>query len=86
MSRGVQNVDAESAVLELHDGGGHGNTTLLFDLHPVGGSGPGILLSLDHAGLRNGAAVKQELFRQSRFTGIRVGNNGKGTPPADFLS
>ena len=31
-----------------------------------------ILLALDRACQRNGPAVQQELFRQRRFTGVRV--------------
>ena len=62
VARGIQNVDAEALVLELHDRGRDGNTTLLFNLHPVGGGGAGILLALDHAGLGDGAAVEKEFF------------------------
>ena len=59
---GVQNVDAEAAVLELHDRGGNGDAALPLDLHPVGGGGPGPL-SLDLPRLGNGPAVEQEFFR-----------------------
>ena len=37
VARGVQNVDAEALVLELHDRRGDGDAALLFNLHPVGG-------------------------------------------------
>ena len=80
----VQNVDAEAAVLELHDGGGDGDAALLLNLHPVGGGGPGTL-ALDLAGLGNGAAVEQEFFRQGRFTGVGVGDDCKGAPPGDLF-
>ena len=36
MARGIENVDAVAAVLELHDRRGDRNAALLFDLHPVG--------------------------------------------------
>ena len=62
VTRGIQNVDTEALVLELHHGGSHGNAPLLLDFHPVGGGGPGILLALDHAGLGDGSAVEQEFF------------------------
>ena len=84
VARGVQNVDAEAVVLELHDGGGHGDAALLFNLHPVGGGGPGPL-ALDLTGLGDGAAVKQEFFRQGRFAGVGVGNNRKCSAPGDFF-
>ena len=81
----VQNIDAETVVLELQHGRGHGNTTLLLDLHPVGRGGTGVFLALDHAGLGNGAAVEQEFFGQSGFTGVRVGNDGKSPAAANFI-
>ena len=62
MTGGVQDVDAEAVVLELHDGGSDRDTSLLFDLHPVRGGRPGILLALDDTGLGNGSAVEQEFF------------------------
>ncbi len=83
--RGIQNVDAEAAVLELHDGRRNGNTTLLLDLHPVGGSGAGVFLTLDHARLGNGTAVKQEFLGQGGFTGVGMGDDGKGAPPGNFF-
>ena len=77
MARSVENVDAVAAMLELHDGGGHGDAALLFDLHPVGGRRAGAL-ALDLAGLRDGPAVEQELFGQRGLTGVGVRNDGKG--------
>ena len=84
MARGVQDVDAEAAVLELHHRRRHGDAALFFNLHPVGGSGFGPL-ALDLTGLGNGSAVEQEFFRQSGFTGIGVGDDGKRPPPGDFF-
>ena len=77
MAGGIQNVDAEAAVLELHHRGGDGDAPLLLDLHPVGGGGPGPL-ALDLAGLRDGSAVEQEFFRQGGLAGVRVGDDRKG--------
>ena len=85
VARGIQNVDAEAAVLELHHGGGDGNASLLFDFHPVGHGGPAVLLALDHAGLGNGPAVEQEFFCQGGFTGVGVGDDGEGPAAADFF-
>ena len=81
---GVQDVDAVAIVLELHDGAGDGDAALLLDLHPVrrGGFRP---LALDLAGLGDGSAVEQELFRESGLTGVRVGDDGKGPPPGDLF-
>ena len=35
MTGGVQNVNAETVILELHDGRGDGNATLLFDFNEL---------------------------------------------------
>ena len=58
----IQNIDAEAVILELHNGRGNGNTSLLFDLHPVGHSGTAVLFALDSTCLCNGAAVEQEFL------------------------
>ena len=42
-------------------------------------------LALDLTGLRDGAAVEQELFRQCGLTGVRVRNDGEGPPPGNFF-
>ena len=81
---GVQNVDAETLVLELHYRGGNRDAALLFDLHPVGGGSAGVLLALDLAGLSDGSAVEQELLRQGGLTGVRVRDDGKGASALDF--
>ena len=84
VARGVQDVDAVTVVLKLHDGGGDGNASLLLDLHPVRGSGPGPF-ALDLPGLGDGPAVEQEFFRQCGFARVGVGNNGKGTPAGNLI-
>ena len=73
MTGGVQNVDAESAVIKLQYGGGNGNTSLLFDLHPVGNRVLRRFLALYGARQIDGATVKKKFLCQRRFTGIRVG-------------
>ena len=85
MAGGVQDVDAEAAVLELHDGAGDGDAPLALDLHPVGGSRPGPL-ALDLAGLGNGPAVEEEFFGQRGFPRVRVGDDGKGSSSGNFFS
>ena len=85
MAGGVQDVDAVALVLELHDGGGDRDAALLLNLHPVGGGGPGVLFALDLPGLGNGPAVEQELFGQGGLAGVRVADDGKGTPAIDFF-
>ena len=84
VARGVQNVDAVALILELHHRAGDRDTSLLLDLHPVRGGGPGVALALDHAGLVDGASVEQELLGQGGLTGVRVRDNGKGAAAVDF--
>ena len=42
------------------------------------------LARLDRAGGVDRATEKQQLFSDGGFTGVRVGNNGKGAPAGDF--
>ena len=84
MAGGVQNIDAEAVVAELHHRRGNRDTALLFDLHPVGGGGPGAL-ALDLTGLGDSPAVEQEFLRQCSFTGVRVRNDGECPPPGNFF-
>ena len=86
MTGGVQNVDAETAILELHNRGGDGNTTLLFDLHPVRGSRTGILFAFNDTCLGDSTAVKQEFFSQCGFTGVGVGDDRKSSTAADLFN
>ena len=46
----------------------------------------GVLFAFDCACQLNGTAVKQELFSQGGFTGVRVGDDREGTPFFDFIS
>ena len=84
MSGGIKNVDAKSAVLELHYGGGYGNSALLFNFHPVGGCGF-CFFAFDFACLGNCAAVKQEFFGKGGFTCVRVRNYRKSPAARNFF-
>ena len=81
---GVQNVDAEALVLELHHRGGHRDAPLLLDLHPVRRGRPGVLLPLHLPRLGDGPTVQEELLRQGGLARVRVGDDGKGPPALDF--
>ena len=85
MAGGVEDVDAEALILELHDGRCDRDASLLLDLHPVGYGGTGIFLALDRARLRDGPAVEQEFFCQGRFTGVGVRNDRKRSAPGDLF-
>ena len=85
MSRGIQNVDAVAVVIELQNGRGNGNTTLFLDLHPVGYGMARSRFSFYGTGEIDRSSVQQEFLSQCGFTGIRVGNDGKGTPSFNFF-
>ena len=85
VARGVQDIDALALIPELQHRGRDRNTALLFDLHPVGNRMAAVFLALDHAGLLDGAAVKQEFLRDGGFAGVRVRNNRKRAPVFDFF-
>src|SRR5690625_6441476 len=44
----------------------------------------GTALALNRAGLLNGLTEQQQLFSHGSFTRVRVRNNGKSPPLADF--
>ena len=62
MAGGVKDVDAAAVVLELQHGGGDGDASLLFDLHPVRGRELAVSARLDGSGFADRAAVQQEFF------------------------
>ena len=82
---GIQNVYAEAVVIKLQYGRGNGNTTLLFNLHPVGYGMLIALSSLYRACQVNSSAVKQQLFGKGCFTCVRVRNNSEGTAFLNFI-
>ena len=53
----------------------HRDAALLFNLHPVRPRPSRLAAGLNRTGQVDGAAGKQQLFGQCRFTGVRVGNN-----------
>ena len=71
VARGIKDVDAKTAVLELHYGGSYGNSALLFNFHPVGGCGFGFF-AFNFACLGNCTAIEQEFFGKGGFTCVGV--------------
>ena len=57
VTRGVEDVDAEPVVVELHNAGGNGNTALLFNFHPVRDGMALGLAGFNRAGQVNSASV-----------------------------
>ena len=82
----VQNVDALALIVELQNRRGNGNTTLLFNVHPVGHRMLGALLALDRTRGLDGPTVEQELFGECGFTGVGVRDDRKCAPGFDFFA
>ena len=85
MPRRIQNIDAVTSVIELQHGRGNRNTSLLLNLHPVRHCMTGGGLSLYGSSQIDGAPVEQKFLRQSRLTGIGMGNDRKGAPLLYFI-
>ena len=85
MPRRVEDIDAAAVVIELQDGAGDGNAALLLDLHPIADGVALSLASFDRAGEVYGAAVEQEFFCESGFTGVGVRDDGESSAPIDFI-
>ena len=75
MPRRIQDIDAFPVIIELEGGGGHGDPSLLLDLHPVGNRVLCRLPSLDGSGELYRSPIEKELLRQCRLPGIRMRNN-----------
>ena len=77
VTRGIEDIDAVAVIVELHNGRGNGNTTLLLDLHPVGCRVMRGFSGLNGTGHVNGASVEKELLGHGRLTGVRVRDDRK---------
>ena len=73
----IENIDIMTGIIESQHGGCDGDSTLLFNFHPVGGSCLLDLVRLDGSRHMNGASEQQQLFGKSRLTGIRMADNSK---------
>ena len=85
VSGGVQNVYAVAFVVKGHDRAGDGYSALFFYFHPVADCMLFRAACLYGACHADGTAVKQQLFGESGFTGVRVRNDGKGAPSVYLL-
>ena len=85
VTRRIHDGDDFAAVLELHDGAGDGDASLLFDLHPVGRGELAVAAGLDGACLPDGAPVEQQFLGKSGLTGIRVGDDAEDAASLDLF-
>ena len=86
MARRVQDVDTLARIVELQHRGGHGNTALLLDVHPVRNGVLGALLALDGTCLVDGSTVQQQLFGQRGLAGVGVADDRKRPTALDFFT
>ena len=80
----VEQINNVILVLELHHGTRHRDAALLFHFHPVACGMTRGLAPLDGTCHLDGTAEQKQFFRQSRFTRVRVRNNGKSAATAHF--
>ena len=73
----IEDIDFMAGIIESHHGGCDGDSTLLFNFHPVGGSCLLDLVRLYGSCHMNGTSKEQQFFGKSRLTGIRVADNSK---------
>ena len=85
MAGGVEEVDFEIPVVELHHRGVDGNSAFFFHCHPVAGGVAGGFFRLDRSGQLNGTAEEEEFFREGGFPGVGVADDAEGSSPADFF-
>ena len=86
MAGSVEDVDAVTFIFKLEHGACDGDSSLFFKIHPVRHGMSACSLAFDRSGSLNGSAIKQKLFRQGCFTGVRMRNNGKCSSSLDFFS
>jgi len=77
MARCVEEVDFEDVVIKLKNRRADRNSTLTFELHPIRGRGALMFARGHRAGQLDRAAVKEELFGERRFAGIRMRDDGE---------
>ena len=85
VTRCIEDVDFIVVVIELHHGGGYRDTTLFFDVHPVGCSCLLDLIAFYGTGYLYLSPEEQQLFGQRGLTGIRVCDNRKRSSSFNLL-
>ena len=85
VTRSIEDIDFIIVIVELHYGSGYGDTTLFFNIHPVRRCRLLYLVALYRTRHLNLTAKQQQLFSQRCLTGIRMGDNRKGSSSRYFL-
>ena len=84
MAWGIKKSENLTAVLELHDGSGDRNTTLLLHLHPVRGGMTRGFAALYRACKLNRAAEEKQLLGEGGFTSVGMRDDRKSPAPLQF--
>ena len=82
---GIEDVDFVVLIVEAHDTGCHGDTTLTLYLHKVTGGALLDLVALDGSSYVDGTSVEKELLGEGCFTRIWVSYDGKSATTAYFF-
>ena len=82
----VQKIDGGGVVIELKDGGGNRDASLLFKFHPVGCDLALFPARLHSTGLLDRTAIEQQLLSERRLAGIRMRNDREVAAPVHRLS
>ena len=82
---GIEDVDFVVLIVEAHDTGCHGDTTLTLYLHKVTSSTLLDLVALDGSSYVDGASVEEELLGEGCFTRIWVRYDGKSATTTYFF-
>src|SRR5690554_1613654 len=83
---GIEEVPADSFVLELEDGRCDADASLLFELHPIACRRLFGFARFNGSGRMDGASVKEELFGEGGLTGVRMRDDREGASPMVFVS
>ena len=85
VTRGVENVDFRTLILELHNRSSHRDTPLSLNLHKVGGCGFLDFVALHSTRHVDSTTKKQQLLGECSLTRVRVRNNGERAPAFYFI-
>ena len=72
-------------IVELHHRRGDRDTTLLLNVHPVGGGALAYFVALHRTGYLNLSTKEEEFLGQGSLTRIRVADDGKGASAFYFV-
>ena len=85
VTRGIQEVDEFTGVVEGHHRGAHRDPALAFDLHEVARGAPSDLVAFHGASGLDGTTIEQEFLREGGLPRIGVADDGERAPVFDLF-